>query len=82
MKEKPAPPKQKVFRVQTRRLAASFETFTVSVALTGPEKKYHAKPHAIRGFFLKFSKAARRQSFKGAPLRKMFKSTGVTRGLS
>jgi len=33
------PPKQKIFfRVQTRRLAASLETFTGSVEHTGPEK--------------------------------------------
>ena len=33
---------QKIFfRVQTRRLAASFETFTRSVEQTGPEKFPH-----------------------------------------
>jgi len=40
------------FRVQTRRLAASFETFTGSVEHTRPEKS-HAKPHAFRRFFPK-----------------------------
>jgi len=44
-------PKQKnFFRVQTRRLAASFETFTRSVEHTGPEK-FHAKPPAFTRFF-------------------------------
>ena len=38
------------FQVQTRRLAASFETFTGSVEHTGPEI-FHAKPHAFRQFF-------------------------------
>jgi len=37
--KKPALPKQKIiFRVQTRRPAESFETFTGSVEHTGPEK--------------------------------------------
>jgi len=36
---KPALPKQNIcFQVQTRRLAASFETFTGSVEHTRPEK--------------------------------------------
>ena len=37
--KKPASTKQKIFfRVQTKRLATSFETFTGSVENTGPEK--------------------------------------------
>jgi len=37
--KKSAPPKQKIFfRVQNRRLAASFEKFTRSVEHTRPEK--------------------------------------------
>jgi len=37
--QKTCTPKQKIFfRVQTRRLAASFKTFTGSVEHTGPEK--------------------------------------------
>jgi len=37
--KKPTTPKQKIFlRVQTRRLVASFETFTGSVEHTGPQK--------------------------------------------
>jgi len=40
--KKTATPKQKIFfRVQTRRLAASFETFTGSVEHTGLEKFPH-----------------------------------------
>jgi len=50
-----AQPKQKFFfRVQTRRLAASFELFTRFVALTGP-KKFPRKDMCVRFsvFFLK-----------------------------
>ena len=49
--QKPASPKQKIFfRVQTRRLATSFETFTGSVEHTRPEK-FRAKPRAFKRFF-------------------------------
>ena len=36
--KKRTPQAKNFFRVQTRRLAASFETFTGSVEHTGPEK--------------------------------------------
>ena len=40
--KKPTPPNQKIFfRVQTTRLAESFELLTGSVVLTGPEKFPH-----------------------------------------
>jgi len=39
--KKSVPPTQKFFRMQTRRLAVSFETFTGSVAHTRPEKFMH-----------------------------------------
>jgi len=49
--KKPPSRKQTIFfRVQTRRLAASFELLTGSAALTGPEK-FPNKPHAIQLFW-------------------------------
>jgi len=61
--KKPAPPNQKsFFQVQTTGLAESFELFTGSVALTGPEKFPRKAMCVLVGFFLKSQKAAGRQS--------------------
>jgi len=50
--------------VQTRRLAASLETFTGSVEHTGPEK-FPRKATCVSAFFLRKSpKAAGRQRVK------------------
>ena len=58
----PHPPHKKIFRVQTRRLAASFEPFTGSVALTEPEK-FPCKTTCVSVVFTRKSpKAARRRS--------------------
>ena len=61
--KKSAFPKQKIFfQVQAARLAASFETLTGSVALTGPEKFPH-KATCVPVFFpWKSPKVAGRQS--------------------
>jgi len=56
-------PQAKIFfRVQTRRLAVSFQTFTGSVAQTGPEKFPHKASCDSGIVSQKFSKAAGRQS--------------------
>jgi len=53
--KKPASPKQKnFFRVQTRRLVASFETFTGSVEHTGLEK-FPCKATCVWTFFFRKS---------------------------
>jgi len=44
------PQAKNFFRVQTKRLATSFETFTRSVEHTRPENS-RTKPHAFRRFF-------------------------------
>jgi len=50
--------------VQTRRLAASFDTSTKSVALVGPEKFPRKATCVVVFFFQKSPKAAGRQSVK------------------
>jgi len=60
----PQPQAKIFFGVQTRRLAASFETFTGSVEHTGPEK-FPCKTMCVLAFFFRKSlKAAGRQSVK------------------
>jgi len=44
------PQAKNFFQVQTRRLAASFETFTRYVEHTGPEK-FPRKATCVKGFF-------------------------------
>jgi len=58
-------PQAKIFfRVQSRRLATSFETFTRSVEHTGPEK-FLRKATCVQAFFFwKSPKAAGRQRVK------------------
>ena len=60
----PHPQSKNFFRVQTRRLAVSFETFIGSLEHTGPEK-FPRKATSFRwGFFGKSPKAAGRERVK------------------
>ena len=56
-------PSKNFFRMQTRRPAASFQTFTRSVEHTGPEN-FCAKPCAFRHFFRKSLNPSGRQRVK------------------
>jgi len=62
-KKQHPPSKKFFFRVQTRRLAASFETFTGSVEHAGPEK-FLRKATCVQVFFPKIPEKADAKELK------------------